>query len=499
MINPIMYGNDPTTNIVGSEVKNNYLINYIAAGNKTVTEKRDFYYYVLLEEYDNKQNCGRLEGKNDFQYYVKFEDKQEAYQYCKQLGYNNKKFWRCYNPVESAMLREGFTFYKGMSINDVSVMSFDIETTGVKINDNSFVTLISNTYRDRSGNISRKLFSFDEYDSPKDFISAWCVWFRQCDPDIVVGHNIFAFDFPYLANFASLNKTKINLGRNASAISIDRADRKFRKDGSQTYDYNNVSIFGRQVVDTFFLSMKYDIGRNYPSYGLKAIVKHENMDKADRQYWDFNKNKEPWNNPVDWKQFKQYAVDDADDALKLFDLMAPQYFYYAQSIPKPFQEIINTATGSQVNAFMMRAYLQDSKAVPAPSEKAEFEGAISLGNPGLYQNVFKVDVASLYPSIMLEYRVTNDKKDPDNRFLEAVEFFTNQRLENKRLAKETGERRYNDLSNGQKIMINSFYGFMGATGLNFNYPEGAAEVTRRGREILIKAIEWATGEKFETT
>jgi len=497
MNNNLIYGKDPVQRIVGSEVKGNFLINYIADGEKTVTEKRDFYYYVLLEDYDDSRECGRLGGENDFQYFVKFKTKNEAYQYCRNLEYSNKGYWRCYNDVESAMLREGFTQYKGMKLNDVSVLSFDIETTGVTINGNSFITLISNTLRSRSGLVHKRMFAFDDYDSPKHFIDAWCQWVRSVDPDIMVGHNIFAFDFPYLAKVAKLYKTKINLGRNASAIKIASRPRKFRKDGSQAYDYNNVNVYGRQVVDTFFLSMKYDIARNYPSYGLKAIIDYEGLEKENRQHWDFSKNKEPWTYPDQWKKFKQYAEDDADDALALFDLMAPQFFYYAQSIPKPFQEIINTATGSQVNAFMVRAYLQDSLSIPAACEKQEFEGAISIGNPGLYKNVFKIDVASLYPSIMLQYNITDSHKDPDNRFIEAVKFFTEQRLEDKRLAAETGERIYSDLSNGRKIMINSFYGFMGAPGLNFNYPEGAAEVTRRGREILKGALIWAKSKRLK--
>ena len=494
--NRLIYGKDPVKRIVASEVKDDYLINYIADGEKTITEKRPFYYYVLLEEYDQHQDCGRLGGKNDFQYFVRFSDKQAMYQYTRGLEQEGKNFWRCYNPVESAMLREGFTYYKDMTVNDVSVLSFDIETTGVTRDDNSFVTLISNTFRNRNGIINKRLFSFDDYDNPKHFLDDWCKWVRECDPDIMVGHNVFAFDLPYLAHFAKLQKTKIRLGRNASAIKFDRNPRKFRKDGSQAYDYNNTHIFGREIVDTFFLSIKYDVGRKYPSYGLKPIIKHEGLEKEGRQHWDFSINKEPWNNQADWVKFKQYAMDDADDALALYDLMIPQYFYYAQSIPKQFQEIINTATGSQVNSFMVRAYLQDSEAIPMPSARAEFEGATVIGNPGIYYNVFKVDVASLYPSIMLEYGITDTKKDPDNRFLEAVEFFTKQRLEDKRLAAETGERIYSDLSSGRKIMINSFYGFMGATGLNFNYPEGAAEVTRRGREILNKAIEWCLGKGY---
>ena len=493
IMNPLIYGKDQTLGIVSSEVQDGKLINYLSDG---TTQTRDFYYYVLLEDMDFTRECGRLAGHNDLQYFVKFETKKEMYNYCRNLDHADKRYWRCYNPVESAMLREGFTYYKGMRVEDVSTLSFDIETTGVTLDKNSYVLLISNTFRSSAGVVTKRLFDFSDYLSPRDLIDDWCAWVREINPDVLIGHNVFNFDFPYLNHVAKLNKTKLALGRNASPITVDRNPRKFRRDGSQQYDYHNVHIFGREIVDTFFLSIKYDVTRKYESYGLKKIIQQEGLEKEGRQHWDFSKSKEPWNNPAEWAKFKQYAKDDADDALALYDLMVPQFFYYAQSIPKPFQEIINTATGSQVNSFMVRSYLQNSEAIPAPSERALYEGAISLGNPGLYKNVYKVDVASLYPSIMLSYNITDPKKDPEGRFIEAVREFTKERLANKHKAAETGERYYKDLSNGQKIMINSFYGFMGATGLNFNYPEGAAEVTRRGRAILAQAIEWAEERKY---
>ncbi len=487
----LIYGKNKIQKIVGIETVDDKLYIYKANGNKTETIRSSNYHYMLLDKYDASMNPGRLEGNNDYRYFAKFKRKSSLYDYKRKCDRENIGYWYPYNPVESTMLKDGYTMYKGMKPDEVSVLSFDIETTGVKIDDNSFTTLISNTYRNRDGVVSRRLFAFDEYDNPKDFLNAWCKWVREMDPDIMLGHNIFGFDLPYLSRCAANLGVKLHLGRDASPIKVDKYPRRFRKDGSQAYEYLNNRVFGRELIDTFFLSIKYDIGRKYPSYGLKQIIAHEGMEKEGRQHWDFSVNKEPWYNPEHWSKFKKYAEEDADDSLKLFDLMAPQFFYYTQSIPKCFQEIINTATGSQVNSFMLRSYLQNSQAIPKASEKTEFEGAISIGNPGIYKNVFKVDVASLYPSIMLQYNVYNPEKDPDRNFLGAVEYFTKQRLENKRLAAETGDRHYLDMSDGQKIMINSFYGFMGAPGLNFNFPDGAATVTRKGREILTGALEWA--------
>ena len=146
---------------------------------------------------------------------------------------------------------------------------------------------------------------------------------------------------------------------------------------------------------------------------------------------------------------------------------------------------------------MLRAYLQQKHSVPKGSPAIDYEGAISVGNPGIYKNVFKVDVASLYPSIMIQYEVYDKDKDPNAYFLELVKTLTAERLKNKKLAKETGDKYYTNLEQSQKILINSAYGFLGATGLNFNSPLKAAFITEMGREILGKSMEWAKTHDFK--
>ena len=140
---------------------------------------------------------------------------------------------------------------------------------------------------------------------------------------------------------------------------------------------------------------------------------------------------------------------------------------------------------------MVRGYLQDNHSLPKADPKAPFEGATTFGNPGIYHNVRKIDVASLYPSIMMEYQIRDDYKDPKQNLTKVIEYFLTERLKNKASANETGEKYYRDMEQSQKIGINSIYGFLGATGLLFNSPENAALVTRKGREILGQAMDWA--------
>jgi DNA polymerase I len=286
------------------------------------------------------------------------------------------------------------------------------------------------------------------------------------------------------------------LGRDCGEIEIEDKPRQKRKDGSQSYTYNRVNIFGREVIDMFFVSIDYDIARKYESYGMKAIVKAEGLEKEGRQHYDASKIKDDWYDLEKRKAIIEYAEEDADDPIKLFDLMIPAKFYLTPHIPKPFQIMTESASGSQLNVFMVRSYLQDGYSVAKADEAIPFEGAISFGNPGIYRNVFKVDVASLYPSIMLQNNISPRSKDFNNNFITTLEYFTKERLSNKKKAKETGDRYYKDLEQSQKVVINSAYGFMGASGLNYNYPEGAAEVTKNGREIITKAVNWAENKGF---
>ncbi len=451
------------------------------------------HYILFARELSDKFK--RLKGDQHFKYameYNSWDKYNEVLKGCYQKRYDIHVIR---DAKEALMIKDGLTYFKGMKVSDVSVLSFDLETTGLLHNADSKVLLISNTYR-KLGKVRRRLFSLDEYPDQGSMITAWCDWVREMNPSVMLGHYIFNFDLPYLAHVADMSNVKLRLGRNGSEIHFANRTSLFRKDGSQAYDYVNALIYGREIVDTKFLAMKYDVARNYETYSLKPIIKHEGLEKKGRVHYDASQIYKNWHNPTERVKIKAYAIDDADDALKLYDLMIPSLFYFTQSTPRSFQNIINSATGSQINSLMVRAYLQQGHSIAKGSEKEEFVGAISFGVPGIHKNVFKIDVQSLYPSIILAKRLCNREKDPQEIFLKLVDYFTQERIRNKELGEKTGDRYYKDLSEAQKIAINSMYGFLGAPKLNYNSPDHASEVTRFGREILKTAIKWATGQEY---
>lgn len=496
----IIYGSDNTERIVCVEPsQDDQCTLYIQREDGSIKkETRPMTHYILYHK-KHSDKMVQLKGDQHYKYAIGYKTAKEKRDIISKSYKSGLDCWTYRDPKEGYMLKSGVTYYKGMTHNQVSLLSFDIETTGLVRDNTSNILIISNTYRSHDGKTIKRLFSYDEFSSQAAMIDEWCAWVCAMDPSILLGHNVFNFDLPYIQHVAKNCGTEVILGRDGSSLFISDKNSLFRKDGSQAYDYNNCYVHGREIVDTFFLSIKFDVRRKFDSYGLKYIEKHLGIEPKGREVWDFEAN--PQSRVIReggdlFKRFKKYAADDADSPIAMYDKMIPGYFHYTQSIPRSLQSIINTATGSQINSLMVRAYLQQGHSIAKASDKVEFEGAISLGIPGLHKNVLRLDVKSMYPSIMLEYKIFDSIKDPQNILGAVVEYFTKERLANKALFESTGDQSYDHKQSGQKITINSMYGFLGAPGLNYNYPKGAAEVTSRGREILKKAVLWATGKEF---
>ncbi|MFP2926109.1 DNA polymerase domain-containing protein, partial [Pyxidicoccus sp. 3LG] len=149
------------------------------------------------------------------------------------------------------------------------------------------------------------------------------------------------------------------------------------------------------------------------------------------------------------------------------------------------------ATGV-LDPLLVRAYLRAGAALPAheAGDGTSHSGAaLHLFATGVARHVVKADVASLYPSLMRQYRI-GPKRDRLGVLLALVDRLVDQRLAAKGRAKAAApgspERHTNEsLSAAMKIVVNSAYGYLGAVGLTrFADVHAANEVTRRGREVL---------------
>lgn len=497
--NELIYGKNQQERIISLEVvdteDSSQIELYVQEEDGSVSTKIVPNKYWILSDKPVQKDWVRLKGNLHYQYGKQYNSRQDYQKFRSIFGKNND-IYSIWNPQESAMVKDGITLFKGMKVSDVSVLAFDIETPGFELDIYSKVLIIANTYKDHTGKITRKMFSYDEYENQGELLKAWCDWVREINPTVICGHNILTFDLPYMETVAELNGVTLDLGRDGSALKFDSRESKFRKEGSQMINYKKAKVFGRHIIDTFFLAIKYDVAtRKYDSYGLKNIIKQEGLEVENRQHYDAALIKKNYKIPEEWEKIKRYAEFDGDDALKLYELMIPAYFYFSQSTPKTIQSVVESSTGAPLNAILVRSYLQKMHSIPKATELPEHtEGGISFAVPGIYRNLLKVDLKSAYPSQILRFEMYDKNKDPEANFYTMVKHFTYERFDLKDQYKKTKDRYYYDREQSNKIVINSAYGVTITNGLNFNSPELGAKITHETREVIDFALKWASGK-----
>lgn len=493
--NKLIFGKDQTERIVSLETNGDETIAFIQEKDGSISKVSDASVFWILTDQKVSSKMNRLAGDQHYKFIGTFPNQEERDRVVKILKKENVDFYRIFDGKEQTLVYNGMTYYKGLQPKEVSILSFDIEATTLLHNEHAKLLIISNTFRDSKGNITQKMFAFDEFQNECEMINAWCSWVRKMDPSIMCGHNIYGYDFGYLNYIARLNGTSLRLGRDGSDIKFDMWDASFRVDGTNDIEYRNARIFGREIVDTMFLSYKYDAqAKKFESYGLKSIIRTLGLEKQGRTFVDAAQIRNLYKDPKWWKLIKQYAEEDADDSLKLFDIMIPAYFYVAQSVSKPFQAVINSATGSQLNNVMVRSYLQDGHSIAKADEIKGIVGGISFAVPNIYKNLYKVDIKSCYPSQILRFKLYDKKKDPEAHFYQMVEYFTLKRFELKKLVKETGDAQAKDRDKSAKEFINSAYGVCTTPGLNYNCEEVGKKITTESRKIINNSLKWASGK-----
>jgi DNA polymerase I len=312
------------------------------------------------------------------------------------------------------------------------------------------------------------------------------------DPDVIEGHNIFKFDLDYLRTRCRLRRVPCAWGRFGQRATF-RSSRL--KVAERWIDFPRCDLPGRAVVDTYLLALLNDITtRELNSYGLKEVAVHFGItpeDSAERTYIEGSRIAEAFVN--DRARFSAYLADDLRETQGLADLLLPTYFEQARTFPIPLQEATLRGTTVKIDLLFLEEYYHARQSCPQPPEIRPFDGGYTRSfNEGVFRHVLHFDVASLYPSLLLSIG-RNPANDSLGVFIPLLRRLLEYRLKYKQIARSApGEDERAEAQARQaayKILINSFYGYLGFSGARFGDGDLAAEVTRRGRELLQGLIE----------
>ncbi|MGE9293800.1 MAG: DNA polymerase domain-containing protein, partial [Puniceicoccales bacterium] len=313
---------------------------------------------------------------------------------------------------------------------------------------------------------------------------------EKLDPDVIEGHNIFKFDLEYLRRRCGRFKVPCRWGRFGQEASFRNSRIRIAE---RWIDFPRCDLPGRTVFDTYLMIQIYDVTtRDLASYSLKEVAVHLGIsDRETRTYLKAHDIQKAF--AEDRETFLSYLRDDLRETEGVAALLLPTYVAQIKSFPMTLQETCLRGTGGKVDLLFLEKYFHAGQALPDPPPVDRFEGAYSRSFvTGVYKHVLHYDVASLYPSLLLHIG-RNPAGDSLGIFIPMLKELREERLRYKALAREaeSAELRaeYQARQASFKILINSFYGYLGFGGARFADSELAAEVTRRGRELLIKLIE----------
>lgn len=507
----ILYGSGTAERIVSTEYiygqENVMHVFYRDADGSVRSEYSKFKPYVYISKDDpvNKEfyktaDVTDLFGSNHYNRIVHSEN----YSF---IGWIAKTAESCYKPFLQSqwMIATGNTQFKGMNFDDPLRLYLDIEVYTSGEHDFPNATrpddkVIIITAHDNRGN--DYLWRLDKYDNEKEMLASFVKDFREIDTDIIVLHSGFNFDLPYLRDRCRLHGVKFALGRDGSEPRTFETSIKFAEKSDQ---YENFHIYGRHVLDTFFMAKSYDqIARKLESYSLKYCAKFLGGIEGERTYVKGDEISWYWDNKR--AELLKYAMDDVYETRLLDKNWGGVVFETTKMFPLPCQDVSRYGTGNKLELLFTRYYYNRLWSYPKPDPKESYGGGYTgvfrygyIDKPSVY-----IDVSSLYPTVMALLGI-QPPKDEMNLFQRLLELVREQRFIKKRQMQQEKDpqlkAKYNGEQNALKVILNSMYGFLGFAYGNFNYYKGASLTTEFGREIAKRMnveIELLGGEVVRT-
>ncbi|EPX65416.1 DNA polymerase II [Cystobacter fuscus DSM 2262] len=399
-------------------------------------------------------------------------------------------------PEEQYLIASGRTYFRELDFDDLRRLQFDLETTGL---DPSRDRIFLVALRDPEGRTEVLEIHGEGDDAEADLLRRLVERVQVCDPDVIENHNLHGFDLPFLAHRARVLGVPLALGRAgapglrqrpaARGASFGRGTRGNSSEAARRVRH---TVPGRELIDTLDAVLRHDFSaRDLPGHGLKAVARHLGLAGPEREYIPGARVHEFFRHAPE--RVRRYARDDVTEAAGVARMLGGAAFALARMAPRRYERLADAgpATGV-IDPLLVRAYLRAGAALPAhePGDGTPHSGAgLHLFATGVARHVVKADVASLYPSLMREYRI-GPRRDRLGVLLALVDRLVEQRLAAKARARAgapgSPERHGQEaISAAMKIVVNSAYGYLGAGSLTrFSDVHAANEVTRRGREVL---------------
>jgi DNA polymerase, archaea type len=494
--NTLLFGADPTPRIVAIELGETGTVKVYRreADGSTVADVEPFHPFVWCDSdvVDLGIESEKLESGLKYGWLVTVDSWKELIALRNGLKNAGRDFFAFTDPVQHYLTATGRTLFKDLRFEELKRMQIEVLSVAGIDEPGDKDHILSITISDNTGweellIVDPKNVEQSEHDALKHLTSL----VKERDPDVIEGHNLFRFDLPYLVARAKRAKTKLDWGRSDGFL---RSRPSRLQIAEKTIDYPKFTVGGRHFVDTFLLAQFYDVGmRSLAGFERTDLARH--FDLCDSEEVSAFTGKELQRAyPENSEQFRRRALCGVREIRALSELLSASYFIQAQIFPYNYQDVIVRGNATRINALFLREYFRQRHSIPELPMVRAFEGGYTdIFFTGVVHNVWHCDVASLYPSIMLKFDCfpVTDQLQIFRHLLTDLRTFRLEAKSEMRAEKDPAKQHHlQALQNTFKILLNSFYGYLGFAQGHFADFDAAARVTQIGRDLLKKLIDW---------
>ncbi|MDQ3116409.1 MAG: DNA polymerase II, partial [Verrucomicrobiota bacterium] len=491
--NQLLFGADPTPRIVAIELGDTGTVRVYRRekDGATACDIEEFHPFVWADGDVadlGLTNAEKLAGDLKYNWLVTTESWKELIALRNGLKSAGRNFFALSDPVQHYLTHTGRTLFKGLPFEELKRMQIEVlavagdavpggaagkkDAAGGATGDSvpgysdhlTSIAVSDNTGWEELIEVNPDAIEASEHAAIKRLTSL----IKERDPDVIEGHNLFKFDLPFVVARARKAKTKLDWGRSGGFL---RSRPSRLQIAEKTIDYPKFTLDGRHFVDTFLLAHFYDVGmRSLSGFERSDVAQHFGLtNAAEVSQLSGKELQRAWEE--DPKRYRERALCAVRETRAVADLLSPSYFIQAQIFPYNYQDVIVRGNATRINALFLREYMRQRHGIPEMPMVRGFEGGYTdIFFTGVARNVWHCDVASLYPSIMLQFDCfpVSDQLQIFRSLLTDLRTFRLQAKSDMRDAKAAPERRYfHALQNTFKILINSFYGYLGFAQGNF--------------------------------
>ena len=494
--NRLLFGSDATPRIVAIELGETGTVKVYRreTDGSLVTDREAFHPFVWCDSdvADLNIDAEKLAGDLRYGWRISVNSWKELIALRNGLKSAGRSFFALSDPVQHYLTHTGRTLFKGLAFEELRRLQLEVLAVAGIDDPGQDERLMSIALSDNTG--WEELIVVDPTkaeESERAALKRVTALIKERDPDVIEGHNLFRSDLPLLVARARKAKVKLDWGRSGGFL---RSRPSRLQIAEKTIDYPKFAVDGRHFVDTFLLAQFYDVGmRSLSGFERIDVAQHFGLcDAADISSLTGKELEREY--AADSERFRKRALCAVRETRAVADLLSPSYFIQAQIFPYNYQDVIVRGNATRINALFLREYFRQRHSIPEMPMVRGFEGGYTaIFFTGVARNVWHCDIASLYPSIMLQFDCwpATDQLQIFRHLLTDLRTFRLEAKASMRAAKDRAQQQYfHALQNTFKILINSFYGYLGFAQGHFADFDAAARVTQIGRELLQKMIDW---------